>query len=79
MNTKGTPAYKRVARAEASRDEWKMKAIERREEAEKWKTETKRKTERIEELLSQKDQLEHELTLALKNIKDLKPPQKKHP
>ncbi len=34
MATKRTPAHKRISRAEAGRDEWKLKAVERREEIE---------------------------------------------
>jgi hypothetical protein len=37
MATKKTPAHKRISRAETGREEWKLKAIERREEIEKLK------------------------------------------
>ena len=43
MHREGALAHKRVARAEKGREEWKMKAIERREEAEK--TEASRREE----------------------------------
>jgi|TARA_B100000959_G_C14933403_1_gene604655 hypothetical protein len=47
MSTKRTPIHKRVARAEKAQENWKVKAIERREEAEKWKATANRKTDRI--------------------------------
>ena len=37
MATEKTPAYKRIARAEQSSVDWKMKALERREENERLK------------------------------------------
>lgn len=49
MNT-GTPAYKRVARAEKGREEWKVKALQRREEAEALKRSRARQSMYIREL-----------------------------
>jgi hypothetical protein len=43
MATDKTPDHKRIKRAEEGRDEWKMKAIARREENEKLKLELNEK------------------------------------
>lgn len=71
MKKKRTPAHKRATRAERGRDEWKMKAIERREEAEKWKAAATRKTDRVKELLQKQKQLESELMQSKHTIQDL--------
>ena len=68
MHREGTPAHKRVARAEKGREEWKMKAIERREEAEKLKLADERKSKHIEELLDRQNQLEKEISKKNKII-----------
>ncbi len=71
MNRKGTPVHKRIARAESGREEWKMKAIERREEVEKLKLTDERKSEGIERLLERQNQLEDELAKKDKIIDHL--------
>lgn len=47
MVTDKTPPHKRIARAELGRDEWKTKAIARREEAEKLKLDLELKDTRL--------------------------------
>jgi hypothetical protein len=47
MVTDKTPPHKRIARAEKGRDEWKTKAIARREEAEKLKLDLELKDTRL--------------------------------
>ncbi len=61
MATEKTPFHKRLTRAEKAQDEWKMKAIERREEGEKLKIEVRRKNERIETLEKSLKYLQKEL------------------
>lgn len=77
MDKKGTPPHKKLVRAEKSKAEWKAKALERREEAERLKSAEKRKTARIEELLEQKEQLSRELSERNKTIDSLQEELKK--
>jgi predicted nucleic acid-binding Zn-ribbon protein len=49
MATEKTPPHKRIARAEKSSAEWKMKAIERREAAEALQGQLKTASENIKE------------------------------
>lgn len=65
MATKKTPAHKRISRAEAGREEWKLKAVERREEIDKLKKE-------LEAIKEQNNQLAERLNDAQKEIKLLK-------
>lgn len=48
MVSEKTPQHKRVKRAEEGRDNWKLKASERREEIERLQLELERKDERLE-------------------------------
>lgn len=61
MVTDRTPPHKRIARAEKGRDDWKTKAITRREEAEKLKLDLELKETRLhynnEQLKLLKEQL----------------------
>ena len=61
MVTNKTPPHKRIARAEKGREEWKRKAIDRREEAEKLKLDLELKETRLhfanEQLKAFKDKL----------------------
>jgi chromosome segregation ATPase len=79
MVTDKTPAHKRIARAEKGREEWKMKAIERREEAEKLKldlelneTRLSFSEQRLKELKDKLDAAEHQIANQQKMIESLK-------
>ena len=72
MTTKRTPAHKRVFRAEKGRNEWKLKAVERREESERWKATAQRKSGQIEELKDQKIDLERKLEIERQATQRLK-------
>jgi septal ring factor EnvC (AmiA/AmiB activator) len=50
MVSEKTPPHKRIARAEKGREEWKTKAIQRREETERLALEVKAKNVRLKEL-----------------------------
>lgn len=67
MVTDRTPPHKRIARAEKGRDEWKTKAITRREEAEKLQLDLELKETRLhynnEQLKLLKEQLAAAKTL----------------
>jgi len=61
MATDKTPAHKRIARAEKGREEWKMKAIERREEIEKLKADLSLAEGRLSSSNEQNEALKKEL------------------
>lgn len=71
MATNKTPTHKRIKRAEEGRDDWKTKALARREENEKLKAELNDKTERFESLSEHNDRLKKELQEANKKIAKL--------
>jgi len=68
MVTDKTPAHKRIARAEKGREEWKMKAIERREEAEKLKLDLELNETRLSFYEQQNKELKDKLTAAESQI-----------
>lgn len=61
MATERTPPKKRIDRAESAKIEWKMKAIERREEAEQLKVIATRSKERENKLEEEIRKLKQEL------------------
>jgi len=71
MATDKTPKHKRIKRAEEGRDEWKIKALARREENEKLKSELNSTTQRLDCLCDQNDKLKKELNEANKRIAKL--------
>lgn len=71
MATDKTPDHKRIKRAEEGREEWKVKALLRREEVEKLKLELNNKTERSDSLYIQNNNLKKELNEADKRIAKL--------
>lgn len=71
MATEKTPKHKRIKRAEEGRDQWKVKALERREENEKLKSELDKTVERFDSLCDQISGLKNELDVASKKIAKL--------
>lgn len=71
MATDKTPDHKRIKRAEEGRDDWKIKALARREENEKLKSELNEKTEHLDSLHDQNNNLKKELNEADKRIAKL--------
>jgi archaellum component FlaC len=71
MATDKTPDHKRIKRAEEGRDEWKMKALSRREENEKLKIELNEKTTRLTTICDQNNDLKKELEEAKKRVAKL--------
>lgn len=71
MVTEKTPDHKRIKRAEEGREEWKMKALSRREEIEKLKLELYNKIENSAKLHNQNNDLKKELNEADKRIAKL--------
>ena len=70
MVTDKTPPHKRIARAEKGREEWKMKAIERREEAEKLKLDLELKDTRLYFFEQQNQELRDKIAAAESQIAD---------
>jgi hypothetical protein len=70
MVTDKTPPHKRIARAEKGRDEWKTKAIARREEAEKLKLDLELKDTRLHFTNEQLKMLREQLAAAKIQIAD---------
>jgi hypothetical protein len=68
MATEKTPAHKRIKRAESGRDNWKIKALERREEIEQLKQELASKEAKISNLVDLNNQKNEKLTEAEKRI-----------
>ncbi len=68
MATDKTPDYKRIQRAEAGREEWKIKATLRREESEKLAMVLKAKEARLKDVISEKQNLQDQLEAASKKI-----------
>lgn len=71
MATEKTPDHKRIKRAEEGRDQWKIKALSRREENEKLKSELGEITKRRDCLCDQNSKLKEELDAASKRIAKL--------
>lgn len=71
MATDKTPTHKRIKRAEEGRNEWKVKALERREENEKLRLELSATTERLDYLCEQNSKLKKELDEASKRVAKL--------
>lgn len=63
-----TPAHKRIVRAEKGRDEWKLKAIERREIAEKLKLDLELNETRLSFFEQQNKELKAKLNTAERQI-----------
>lgn len=70
MVTDRTPPHKRIARAEKGRDDWKTKAITRREEAEKLKLDLELKETRLHYNNEQLKLLKEQLAAAELQISD---------
>lgn len=68
MATDRTPTHKRISRAEAGRDEWRGKAIERREESERLKRELASKNAALELLDCKYKELQEQLKQAVENL-----------
>jgi hypothetical protein len=75
MVTEKTPAHKRIARAEKSAVEWKMKAIERREETELLTGQLARANEIVQQqaaalsdALTQLEKLQKQVVVITKNF-----------
>lgn len=79
MATEKTPTYKRIQRAETGRDDWKMKAMLRREEIEKLKLDIKSYDVKLKDLTDQNEarkqkliEAENEMVRMKKEIENLK-------
>lgn len=68
MATNKTPAHKRIKRAEIGRDDWKIKAMERREENEKLKQELQSKDRTLSALIDRNRELEDNLKTFNKRV-----------
>jgi chromosome segregation ATPase len=83
MATDRTPDHKRIKRAEEGREEWKMKALSRRQENEKLKSELDQKAIRLNNLSEQNNELKKKLNEADKRVakleKEMEDLKKKHP
>jgi septal ring factor EnvC (AmiA/AmiB activator) len=71
MATERTPDHKRIKRAEEGRDQWKVKALSRREENEKLKSALNKKTEDLDHLFEQNEKLKKGLNEAERRIAKL--------
>jgi hypothetical protein len=70
MATDKTPKHKRIKRAETGRDDWKVKAIERREENEKLRKELQSKEDILLKTQNQIQDLEVKLILQSEKISE---------
>jgi uncharacterized coiled-coil DUF342 family protein len=70
MASDKTPAHKRISRAEKGRDEWKMKATERREEIEKLKEEIQGRDRQLIALSQKCNELKEKTDAYNKTIKE---------
>lgn len=68
MATNKTPSHKRIQRAEDGRDDWKMKAMLRREEVVKLTQEIKTREDRLSEIMNRYNDLKKDLAAANKKI-----------
>jgi len=71
MATDKTPDYKRIQRAEAGREEWKMKALLRREECEKLKIQLKFKESQLIDQIHQDQKQKEQLVESNRKIAKL--------
>lgn len=71
MASEKTPTHKRIKRAEAGRNDWKVKALERRNENQKLKYLLKSKEEHLLELSTITNEQHVKLTQAVKMISKL--------
>ncbi len=74
MVTKKTPPHKRIRRAEQGREEWKIKAIKRREENQKLRAELQDKNSQLQALNEEVQELKVNLETGKDKIagQDLK-------
>jgi hypothetical protein len=70
MATEKTPTHKRIKRAEAGRDDWKMKALDRREEITKLRNEIASKEKLLAECLRRNCELANTLLASNKKISE---------
>ncbi len=70
MATEKTPAHKRIRRAETGRDDWKIKATERRVENEKLKKDLESKNATLSEMTNQILELKATLDTCSKQIRE---------
>ena len=70
MATDRTPKHKRIKRAETGRDEWKLKAIQRREENEKLNYELKSKENLLLKAQNQIQELQSKLSFEKERISE---------
>ena len=70
MATDKTPPHKRIKRAEVGRDDWKIKATERREEIEKLKKELMSKEAALLQMMGQNQELKTALIKSDKQIQE---------
>lgn len=68
MATERTPPHKRIARAENAREEWKLKAVKRREENRLLKEDIKYKNMKLEHSRIEIRELKRQLMTAQKRI-----------
>ncbi len=71
MATEKTPIHKRIARAESSAAQWKMKAIERREAAEALKVQLETVSENIQIKNSELDEANKQCINLEKQVNEL--------
>jgi predicted nucleic acid-binding Zn-ribbon protein len=71
MATERTPTHKRIKRAEEGRDDWKMKAVERREENAKLKLDIRSYERILQDLSVQNEVKEQKLVVAERKITEL--------
>lgn len=71
MATKRTPDHKRIKRAEEGRDDWKVKALERREENQKLTTELNSTVKHLDTLINENTALKKALYEADKKLNKL--------
>jgi len=71
MATEKTPTGKRIKRAEKGRDEWKVKANERREEIQFLKNEIQKKQVNLDKIIKLNKTMNEELTQTKKRIDEL--------
>ncbi len=71
MATEKTPTHKRIKRAESGREDWKVKALERRDENQRLKSILKSKEDHLTELSALNKEHQAKLNEAEKKITKL--------
>ena len=71
MATNKTPTHKRIKRAESGRDDWKVKALERRDENQRLKSILKSREDHLSELSALSNEQRVKLNEAEKKIAKL--------